>query len=57
MEDKILKQIEDEAKKRLPKLWDRMSHEAFIEGAKFGYNIKEHNISLYAMSKPRNKNK
>jgi hypothetical protein len=51
MEDKILKQIEDEAKKRLPKLWDRMSHEAFIEGAKFGYNIKEHNVWCFAKGK------
>ena len=41
MEDKILKQIEEEAKKRLPKLWDRISQDTFIEGAKFGYNIKE----------------
>ena len=39
MEDEIKQQIKDEAKKRLPKLWETMSHETFIEGAEYGYSL------------------
>ena len=42
MEDKILKQIEEEAWNVFPSIdWHGDERRGFIQGAKFGYNIKE----------------
>jgi hypothetical protein len=39
MKDEILKQIEDEAKKKFTKIWDKISKQKFIEGAKYAITI------------------
>lgn len=44
MKDKRAKQIEEEAKKRLSTILDKLPHVAFIEGAEYGYSLAEINI-------------
>jgi len=51
MKDEIKKQIENEAKKRLPKLWDKLSHVTFIEGAEYGYFLAQQSCVCSSITK------